>query len=362
MFNNIYKGKKVLITGHTGFKGSWLALWLKQLGAEVLGYSLKPPTNPNHFELLDLNIISIIGDIRDREKLFSVFEDFKPDIVFHLAAQPLVRYSYKHPLETLETNIIGTANVFEACKRTNSVKAIVNITSDKCYENKEWVWGYRENDPMGGYDPYSASKGCAELITSSYRNSFFNSKEYGKTHNILLASARAGNVIGGGDWSQDRLIPDIVKAASKGETVFIRSPDAIRPWQHVLEPLSGYLFLGQKLLEGKKEFADGWNFGPDDENIVPVKEIVKLSKEYWEDIKYSINPQLADLHEAKLLKLDCSKAKFLLNWKPVWDINTTLSKTINWYKDFYQNGKVNTYKDLEEYIQDAQKKQVGWIT
>ena len=361
MFNQIYKNKKVLITGHTGFKGSWLSLWLKRLGAEVLGYSLEPPTQPNHFHLLSLNIHSIIGDIRDREKFYSVVEDFKPDIVFHLAAQPLVRYSYKNPIETFETNIIGTANVFEACKKVSSVKAIVNITSDKCYENKEWVWGYRENDSMGGYDPYSASKGCAELITSSYRNSFFNIKDYGEKHNTLLASARAGNVIGGGDWSEDRLIPDIVKATSKKEKVFIRNPLATRPWQHVLEPLSGYLHLGQKLLQGKKEFADGWNFGPNDESIVSVEEVVTKAKSFWNEIEYEINTDLADLHEAMLLKLDCSKAHYYLKWKPIWDINKTLQKTINWYKTFYEKKEILTNSDLQSYIEDAEKLGVEWI-
>ena len=360
MFNNIYKDKKVFITGHTGFKGSWLVFWLKNIGAEVLGYSLEPPTKPNHYELLNLDIYSVIGDIRDRDKLFSVVKDFKPDIVFHLAAQPLVRYSYKNPLETLETNIIGTANVFEACKNAETIKAIVNITSDKCYENKEWVWGYRENDPMGGYDPYSASKGCSELITSSYRNSFFNPKDYGKKHNTLLASVRAGNVIGGGDWSEDRLIPDIVKATEQKKKVFIRNPKATRPWQHVLEPLSGYLLIGQKLLEGKKEFADGWNFGPNDENIISVEEIVKLSKKYWDEIYYEINTDLLDLHEAMLLKLDCSKAHYYLNWKPIWDIDKTLEKTISWYKHFYTNKEILTNQDLEEYIKDAQNKGAVW--
>jgi len=283
MFNNIYKNKKVLITGHTGFKGSWLALWLKELGAEVIGYALKPPTTPSHYELLtqqptdNLNIISIEGDIRNYIKLNEIFQSYKPEIVFHLAAQPLVRYSYINPVETFETNVMGTINVFEACRNCESVRAIVNITSDKCYENKEWVWGYRESDPMGGYDPYSASKGCAELVTSAYRNSFFT-PSYPLTDSpprVLLASARAGNVIGGGDWADDRLIPDIMRATAKNESVIIRNPKATRPWQHVLEPLSGYLLLGQKLLEGRKEFAGGWNFGPDDESNITVENLIE---------------------------------------------------------------------------------------
>jgi len=224
MFNNIYKNKKVLLTGHTGFKGSWLALWLKKLGADVCGYSLSPPTEPNHFEHLNLDISSEIGNILDIENLEKIFVDFQPEIVFHMAAQPLVRLSYREPRETFETNVLGTVNVLDACRKTASVRVIVNVTSDKCYENKEWIWGYRENDPMGGHDPYSASKGCSEILTSSYRNSFFNLKDYGEKHNVLLASARAGNVIGGGDWAEDRLIPDIIRAASKGEKVEIRNP------------------------------------------------------------------------------------------------------------------------------------------
>ena len=280
LFNGIYNNKTVLVTGHTGFKGSWLCFWLIQMGAKVIGYSLEPPTSPNHFELLNLDMVSVIGDIRDSNRLNAVFAQYQPEIVFHLAAQPLVRLSYKEPVETFETNVIGTLKVFEACRNTKSVRAIVNITSDKCYENKEWVWGYRENDPMGGYDPYSASKGCAELVTSSYRNSFFNVNEYGKSHNVLLASCRAGNVIGGGDWAKDRLMTDIMVAVSEGKKVVIRNPRATMPWQHVLEPLSGYLMLGQKLLEGKKEFAQAWNFGPGEQGAITVKEVVENIKKY----------------------------------------------------------------------------------
>ena len=280
LFNGIYNNKTVLVTGHTGFKGSWLCFWLIQMGAKVIGYSLEPPTSPNHFELLNLDMVSVIGDIRDSDKLNAVFAQYQPEIVFHLAAQPLVRLSYKEPVETFETNVIGTLKVFEACRSTKSVRAIVNITSDKCYQNKEWVWGYRENDPMGGYDPYSASKGCAELVTSSYRNSFFNVNEYGKSHNVLLASCRAGNVIGGGDWAKDRLMTDIMVAVSEGKKVVIRNPRATMPWQHVLEPLSGYLMLGQKLFEGKKEFAQAWNFGPGEQGAITVKEVVENIKKY----------------------------------------------------------------------------------
>ena len=277
-----------------------------------------------------------------------------------MAAQPLVRLSYKEPIETLETNIIGTAKVFEACKNTASVKAIVNVTSDKCYDNKEWVWGYRENDPMGGYDPYSASKGCAELVANCYRNSYFNLQKYGKEHDVLLASCRAGNVIGGGDWSDDRLIPDIMKAVSENNKVSIRNPGATRPWQHVLEPLSGYLAVGQKLLEGKKEFADGWNFGPSDEGSICVEEVVRHIKKSWDKIDYEINIDQNQLHEANLLKLDCSKAFSLLKWKNVWDAETTFEKTTSWYKGFYEQGKTFTEQDLSSYIDGARDRQIRW--
>ncbi len=352
-FDNIYKDKTVLITGHTGFKGSWLALWLKELGAKVIGYSLSPITNPNHLELLKLDMHSIISDIRDLKKLNEVIQTYKPEIVFHLAAQPLVRYSYKNPIETFETNIMGTVNVLETCRLSDSVRAIVNITSDKCYENREWVWGYRENDPMGGHDPYSASKGCAELITNAYRNSFFNLNEYGKSHNILLASARAGNVIGGGDWAEDRLMPDIIKASSRNEKVIIRNPKATRPWQHVLEPLSGYLILGQKLLESKKEFAEGWNFGPDDESNICVEDVILCIKGEWDKVNYEVQSSLDNPHEAGLLRLDCSKAHSMLGWKPVWDIKKTIKMTTKWYKEFYENGKILSLDDLREYIEDT---------
>jgi len=360
LFNNIYKDKVVLVTGHTGFKGSWLSLWLKELGANVIGYALEPPTKPNHFKLLKLKITSIIDDIRDRKKLSDTFNKYKPDIVFHLAAQPIVRDSYSDPVYTFETNIMGTVNVFESCRKSLSVKAIINVTSDKCYENKEWLWGYRESDSMGGYDPYSASKGCSEILTSSYRNSFFNVDDYGKKHNTLLASVRAGNVIGGGDWAQDRLIPDIIRAVSKGKKSVIRNPRATRPWQHVLEPLSGYLTLGWQLLEGKKAFADGWNFGPELENNVPVSEIVNNSKKYWNDITFSELKNNNSVHEANLLMLDCSKANKLLKWKPVWNFSQTLKKTTEWYKAFYQTKTINTDNDLSSYIHDAQKKDVIW--
>jgi len=360
LFRGIYSGKKVLVTGHTGFKGSWLSCWLTQMGADVIGYSLIAPTDPNHFELLNIDMVSVIGDIRDQKKLDETFEKYRPEIVFHLAAQAIVRFSYEEPVETFDANVIGTLKVFEASRKTTSVRAIVNITSDKAYENKEWVWGYRENDAMGGYDPYSASKGCAELVTSSYRNSFFNLVQYGVEHNVLLASCRAGNVIGGGDWAADRLMTDIMLSASQNKKVEIRNPHATRPWQHVLEPLSGYLAIGQKLLEGKKEFAEGWNFGPSDEGSISVQEVVAQIKKYWKNIDYDLDISQKHPHEANLLKLDCSKAHSKLHWKSVWDSDMTFKKTVNWYKTFYQNQKITTNEDLQSYIADARDKHLEW--
>ena len=360
LFDGIYKDKTVLVTGHTGFKGSWLCLWLEEMGANVIGYSLAAPTTPNHIELLDLDMVSIVGDIRDLEKLNSTMAEYKPEIVFHLAAQPLVRLSYENPIETYETNVMGTLKVLEACK-ANNVKSIVNITSDKAYENKEWVWGYRECDPMGGYDPYSSSKGCAELLVSSYRNSYFNINDYKKTHNTLIASCRAGNVIGGGDWALDRLMTDIMVSVSKGKKVSIRNPNATRPWQHVLEPLSGYLLVGQKLLQEKVEFADGWNFGPSDEGSITVEEVVNYIKKYWDKIDYELNIDENHPHEANLLQLDCSKAHIKLKWNNVWNVQKTFEKTTNWYKKYYTSNISLTKEDLESYIQNAKEKGLGWV-
>ncbi|MDR1976758.1 MAG: CDP-glucose 4,6-dehydratase [Campylobacteraceae bacterium] len=359
LFNGIYKNKTVLITGHTGFKGSWLAFWLKKMGANVIGYSLEAPTKPSHFELLDLKITSIIGDIRDLNHLDSVFSTYQPDIIFHLAAQPLVRASYDDPILTYETNVIGTLKVFETCRKYNT-KAIVNITSDKAYENQEWIWGYRENDPLGGYDPYSSSKGCAELLTNSYRNSYFNTKDYKKTHHTLLASCRAGNVIGGGDWAQDRLMSDIMISAAQNKKVYIRNPVATRPWQHVLEPLSGYLLLGQKLLEENVCFSSAWNFGPSDEDSISVEEAVKISKRYWDKIDYEIKPDKNSPHEANLLRLDCSKAHIKLKWKSIWSGDRAFEKTVKWYRDFYENGQIDTEDNLNKYVDDARNENIVW--
>lgn len=360
MFNNIYHNKRVLITGHTGFKGSWLALWLSQMGAKITGYSLQPPTEPNHFHLLDMGINSIIGDIRDAEKVKQVFREQQPEIVFHLAAQSIVRLSYKDPVETFTSNVMGTINVFEASRASGTVRAIVNVTSDKCYENREWSWGYREIDPVGGYDPYSTSKGCSELITSCWRNSFFNLKDYGSAHNTLLASGRAGNVIGGGDWAIDRLIPDMMRAVNQNEKVKIRNPQATRPWQHVLEPLSGYLLLGQKLLEGRKEFAEAWNFGPSEDGNATVGEIAGQVKKAWPKIDYEINMIPDQPHEAGMLRLDCSKARTKLQWTPVWDGKSAVEKTALWYRAFYESNEVQSIENIHSYIADAKSKHISW--
>ncbi len=360
MFNKIYHNRKVLITGHTGFKGSWLALWLLQMGAKVTGYSLQPPTEPNHFNLLNLDINSVIGDVRDINKLKQLFKEQKPEVVFHLAAQAIVRQSYVEPVETFASNIMGTVNVLEAAKACKSVRAVVIVTSDKCYENKEWLWGYRENDALGGYDPYSASKGCAEIVTNCWRNSFFNLKDYGKKHETLIASARAGNVIGGGDWAQDRLIPDIMRAVNQNEKVQIRNPHATRPWQHVLEPLSGYLLLGQKLLEGGKEYAEAWNFGPSENENVSVGEIVRQIKEIWPRINYEIHQITNQPHEAGMLRLDCSKARTQLQWFPVWAGKETIVKTAEWYRNFYESGKVLSMHHLNCYVESAKSKNFAW--
>ena len=337
-FREIYVDRKVLITGHTGFKGSWLSLWLTELGANVIGYSLKPPTEPNLFESVNLKdkITHIIGDVRDEKHLTAIFEKYQPEFVFHLAAQPLVKTSYKEPKLTYETNVMGTVNVLEAVRKTSSVRDCIIVTSDKCYENREWVYGYRETDPMGGYDPYSSSKGCAELVTSAYRRSFFNPKDYGKTHNVALSSVRAGNVIGGGDWGEDRIIPDCVRALSQKKAIVIRNPHATRPWQYILEPLTGYLLLGALMYEEEAKYSGPWNFGPNDESILTVEELVKLVIKHWGSGNYTIDTS-SHPHEAGLLKLDASKAHALLGWKPIYDVYEALEKTINWYKNFYND-------------------------
>ena len=345
-----YKGKKIFITGNTGFKGSWMSCWLQKLGAEVAGYSLPPNTVPNHFNLLNSDYKTFFEDVRDLETLSKAMSEFKPDIVFHLAAQPLVRYSYQNPVETYSTNVMGTINVMEVARFCDSVKAIVVVTTDKCYENVEQNKGYVETDRMGGFDPYSSSKGCAELAVSSYRNSFFNLKDYSNKHQILLASARAGNVIGGGDWSLDRLIPDVIKSAIKNEKTSIRYPKATRPWQHVLEPISGYLMLGEHLLNGEKDFAGAWNFGPEEDDVLSVVEVLDIAKNIWDKIDYLVDKKNKHFHEAGLLSLNNNKAKSSLGWTPKWSNEISIKNTIEWYKEYYHSNQIITENQLNQYI------------
>lgn len=328
-----WQGKRVLLTGHTGFKGSWLSLWLQSMGAQVTGYALVPPTNPSLFEIAEVaqGMSSIIGDIRDLAKLQAVFTEHQPEIVIHMAAQPLVRYSYQNPVETYATNVMGTVHLLEAVRNTPGVKSVVNITTDKCYENREWVWGYRENEPMGGFDPYSNSKGCAELVSAAYRSSFFNPDNYAQ-HGVSTATVRAGNVIGGGDWAQDRLIPDILAAFEHGRKVDIRNPHAIRPWQHVMEPLRGYLTLAEQLFEHGPSFGEGWNFGPNDEDAKSVGWIVEKMAALWGiDAQWQVDTG-EHPHEARYLKLDISKARSRLDWHPALRLKDALALIIDWSK------------------------------
>ena len=351
-FRNTYKNKKVLVTGHTGFKGGWLSLWLTQLGARVIGYSLEPPTEPNLFEAISLEdkLTHISGDVRDEGHLHSVFEEHQPEIVFHLAAQPLVRLSYEEPRLTYETNIMGTVNVLEATRKTGCVRVCIVVTSDKCYENRELDYEYKEPDPMGGYDPYSSSKGCAELVTSAYRRSFFSS---GQGRNVALSSVRAGNVIGGGDWGKDRIIPDCMRIFSRGEKINLRSPAAVRPWQYVLEPLSGYLRLGALMYEDATSYSGPWNFGPDDASAITVEELVKLAVKYYGGGAYTKDIS-SHPHEVNLLKLDTSQARTRLGWQTVYNVFTDIERTVNWYKSFYKDmGRAElhrlTVREIQEY-------------
>lgn len=347
-----WHGKHVFLTGHTGFKGSWLSLWLQQLGANLTGYALNPPSPSNLFDVVRVGegMRSIIADVRDLDTLVKTMRAAKPDIVIHMAAQPLVRYSYIAPVQTYATNVMGTVHLLEAVRLSGTVRAVVNITSDKCYENKEWPWGYRENESMGGYDPYSNSKGCAELVVSAYRSSYFNPANFAD-HGVALATARAGNVIGGGDWAEDRLIPDIMRAIMRGQPVNIRSPHAIRPWQHVLEPLSGYLILAQKLYEEGSAYAEGWNFGPNDEDAKPVSWIVDHLTKIWGEGASWVLEEGEHPHEAHYLKLDCSKAKARLDWQPRWRLDETLVKIVTWHKAYQENSNMSeiTLKQIADY-------------
>ena len=347
-----YQGKTVLVTGHTGFKGSWLVLWLESLGAKVIGYSLDPPTDPSVFQATGLSdrIIDIRGDIRDNDKIFKTLKKYRPEFIFHLAAQPLVRHSYKNPLETFNVNVIGTANILESIRLSQYPTTCVCITSDKCYENREWVYAYRENDPLGGYDPYSASKGAAEIVIASYRKSFFNSKKGNPA--VSLSSARAGNIIGGGDWAEDRIVPDCIRALVKGKPIQIRNPHAIRPWQFVLDPLSGYLWLALKMHERIGEYEDAWNFGPYHSNAVDVQTLTEKIVQEWGSGTWQVTPQKDnDLHEANYLQLDISKATTRLGWKPVYTIDTGIQKTLGWYKNYYSQS-IDMHKFSLEQIKE----------
>lgn len=352
MNREFWRGKRVFLTGHTGFKGGWLALWLVDMGAEVHGYALPPPTEPSFFTVANLQdrLASTIADIRDAAALAQAMQAAQPDIVLHLAAQPLVRYSYAAPVETYAVNVMGTVNLLEAVRQTSSVKAVVNVTTDKCYENREWVWPYRENEAMGGFDPYSSSKACSELVTAAYRRSFLDSA------GIHLASARAGNVIGGGDWAVDRLVPDFLRALDAGQTLAIRSPLATRPWQHVLEPLSGYLMLAEKLFTQGTGFAEAWNFGPEETDARPVQWIVEYLCSQMPNAAWQCeaSPQP---HEANTLKLDSSKAKTQLGWRAHWNLQTALGMTLAWHQAWKQNSDMAaiSVQQIQEYEATARQ-------
>jgi len=359
LFDNIYRNKTVLITGHTGFKGSWLAIWLKELGADVVGYSLAPPSQPNNVEATNLRekITDIRGDVRDLDRMMATFKRYQPEFVFHLAAQPIVRYSYDKPKMTFDTNVGGTVNVCEAVRRTSSVRVLINVTSDKCYENRERVWGYRENDPLGGHDPYSASKGCAELAFNAYLQSYFSPKA-AQGRLIGAASVRAGNVIGGGDWGADRLVPDCIRALSRNQHIYIRNPHSIRPWQHVLEALGGYLLLGTRLSADPGRYSGAWNFGPDDDSHLTVVALTDLLLKYWgKGVWVNISADNAP-HEAKLLQLNCDKAHGELNWHTILSISECIRMTTEWYQNYYRKSPCHDVSSLcvehiHEYMDQA---------
>ena len=347
-----WRNKKVFITGHTGFKGSWLSLWLQRAGANVIGYSLAPFTSPAMFHAAKVQqgMVSIDGDVRDLESVAAAIAHYRPEVVIHMAAQALVKKAYKDPIETYTTNVIGTLNILEAVRRGTCAKVAIAITSDKCYENREWVWGYRENDRMGGHDPYSSSKGCAELVISAFRDSYLNPADF-SDHGVLLASTRAGNVIGGGDWSPDRLVPDVVKSIMNGEPVLIRRPAATRPWQFVLEPLRGYLSLAEQLWEDRTDLVGPWNFGPDVDQIQPVSWIVNYLTEKWsEGATWKID-EGKHPHEDHFLKLDCTKAKSQLGWQPLLPLTSALDWIIDWYKAFSRNEDMHevSLRQIESY-------------
>jgi len=350
MFDNFFKSKRILITGHTGFKGSWLCEWLLSMEADLCGCALEPNTKPAIFDILKLKnrMQHHVLNICDLDAVNKLVENFQPEIIIHMAAQPLVRLSYEDPINTLNSNIMGTANILEAIRTNSGVKACVVVTSDKCYENQEWVWGYRENEPMGGHDTYSASKGAAELVTASYRNSFFH-----KENACKIATARAGNVIGGGDWSADRIVVDFVRSMERGETLYLRNPNAVRPWQHVLEPLSGYLTIAKELFNANDQsYSSAWNFGPSEESVTTVQELANLLVASWGSGEVKVDSSSEQPHEAGLLKLDCSKSKFYLKWSGKWSVKKAVQKTVEWHQDFEKDqNKMQeiTLSQIQEY-------------
>lgn len=364
-YESLYEGKRVLVTGHTGFKGSWLALWLSELGAEVIGYALEPPTEPNMFDALNLRnrISHIAGDIRDEAKLSKVFVEYEPTIVFHMAAQALVRASYHDPEYTYQTNVMGVVSLFEAVRKSQTVKVVVNVTSDKCYQNKGQIHSYKEGDPLAGLDPYSSSKACSEIVTMAYRNSFFATDLHSQAHDVAVASARAGNVIGGGDWADDRLIPDCVKAFAANRVIDIRYPKSTRPWQHVLEPLSGYLWLAASMFTDTMSYNQAWNFGPSGAVMVSVRDVVDLLIEQWGGGEYRLY-KTDDLHEAHLLNLDVSKSNHILKWKPIYSVNEAVKETAAWYKAFYcgSAGDISslTISQINKYVDRARTEHLPW--
>lgn len=360
LFKSFFKGKKILVTGHTGFKGSWLSLWLSELGAEVVGYALNPLSTQDNYALcnLDGHLTSVIADVRSKDELKRVFKTYNPEIVFHLAAQAIVSEAYCNPYSTYEINVLGTLNVLEQIRQNESTKLGIIITSDKCYKNKEWVYGYRENDELGGDDPYSASKACKEILVSSYRKAFL-AKSEGSQNNKLIITTRSGNVIGGGDWAKDRIIPDCIRAVEKNEKVILRNPTAIRPWQHVLEPIYGYLTLAAKSSEiDPKIYVGAWNFGPDFRNVVPVEALVQKVLKYWGSGSYVAEQKKEKIHETRVLNLDSTKSKNYLKWQPVWDIEKTVEKTVEWYKHYgTKDVEELCLKQIEAYCKDAKEVQ-----
>ena len=353
LFGGAWLGRRVLVTGHTGFKGSWLALWLQALGADVFGLALPAEPGANHLHLLGLAMDEVLVDLRDAHGVAAVLQRFQPEVVFHLAAQPLVRRSYREPAATFDVNVMGLVNLLEAVRATTSVKVVVNATTDKCYLNRETAQGYREDDALGGHDPYSASKACAEIVSASYRASFL------AVGGVALATARAGNVVGGGDWSEDRLVPDLVRSAMSGRSVAIRYPQATRPWQHVLEPLAGYLMLGERLLADPRAEAEAWNFGPDVSGQLSVAQVIVAFARQWPAVRCDVD-RSPQPHEAGLLHLDCRKARERLGWRPVWDAATTFERTASWYRRQHERREVESRLDLERYVADARRAGLPW--